>query len=230
MKLIFSLVLVVSLLSCSKHLSTSKTPDGAGARFEQAGYTLLFESNDPKFDPKIKSRLVETFFIVYPKLAKDFNPQTAKEVIFKVDTAYKGVAATSGGRVVYNPGWFRQHPGDIDVVTHEVMHIVQSYGNSAGPWWVTEGIADYVRDKYGVDNAGAGWSLPNLDTTKHKYTDSYRVTARFFKWIEAKVKPGTIKAINANLRDHSYTADDWKKLTGKTLDELWEDYKLDPRI
>lgn len=193
------------------------------------GYILIFKNNYNQLDPFLKKRMIETFFIVYPELAKEYNPNTQKEVTFFVDTAYKGVAATSAGTVVFSPAWMKTHPGDIDVVTHEVMHIVQNYGNSVGPGWLTEGIADYVRYKFGVDNAGANWTLPALKPG-HTYKNSYRITARFFAWIEIKTKQGTIKSVDDSLRNHTYTEETWKKLTGKNLDELWADYLANPSI
>lgn len=193
------------------------------------GYTLTFLNNYAELDPKLKTRLIETFFVVYPKLAKEYNPKTLKEVVFSVDTAYKGVAATAAGKVSFSSVWMKTHPEDIDVVTHEVMHIVQDYGRSVGPGWVTEGIADYARYQFGVDNAGASWSLPDLKPSHH-YENSYRITARFFKYIDQKVKKGTIRAVDKSLRDHTYTADTWKQLTGKTIEELWADYQKNPAV
>lgn len=193
------------------------------------GYTLSFESNYAALDPKLKKRLIETFFVVYPKLAKEYNPKTLKSVKFSIDTAYKGVAATSDGKVTYSSIWMDKHPEDIDVVTHEVMHIVQDYGRSVGPGWLTEGIADYARFKFGVDNAGAKWILPALKP-EHTYKNSYRITARFFAWIEKNVKSGTIKAVDASLRDHTYQPEIWVKLTGKDLDGLWADYVKNPEL
>ena len=193
------------------------------------GYTLTFESNYAAFDPALKKRLVETFFTVYPKLAKEYNPATSKEVTFFVDTAYKGVAATSNGRVVFSPVYMGKHPQDVDVVTHEVMHIVQNYGESIGPGWLTEVIADYARYQFGVDNAGANWTLPEVKPTQ-SYKNSYRITARFFAWMEAKVKPGIVKTVDKSLRDHTYTDGIWKNITGKNLDELWADYLKNPAI
>lgn len=196
---------------------------------KKKGYTLTFESNFAALDPQLKKRLIETFFEVYPKLAKEYNPKTLKEVKFFVDTAYKGVAATSNGRVTFSANYLVKKPGDIDVVTHEVMHIVQDYGRSSGPGWLTEGIADYVRSKYGIDNEGAKWTLPDLKP-EHSYKNSYRITARFFTWIEKHVKEGTIKTVDASLRDHTYTAEIWTKLTGKDLDGLWADYVKNPQL
>ncbi|MES2652795.1 MAG: basic secretory protein-like protein [Bacteroidota bacterium] len=193
------------------------------------GYTLTFESNYAELDPKLKKRMIETFFEVYPKLAKEYNPATLKEVKFLVDTAYKGVAATSNGRVVYASHWMKTHPEDIDVVTHEVMHIVQNYGRSLGPGWLTEGIADFARYKFGVDNPGSKWTLPDLKPTHH-YKNSYRITARFFAWIESKVKAGTVQEVDKSLREHTYTAAIWKNITGKEIDELWAEYIKNPSI
>jgi len=196
---------------------------------KKKGYELTFESNYAALDPALKQRLISTFFEVYPKLAQAYNPKTLKKVSFLVDTAYKGVAATSNGQVVYSSIWMDKHPEDIDVVTHEVMHIVQDYGNSVGPGWLTEGIADYARYKFGIDNAGAKWALPELKA-EHHYKNSYRITARFFQWIEQHVKSGVIKAVDASLRDHSYTPEIWTKLTGKDLDALWADYVKNPQL
>ena len=86
---------------------------------------------------------------------------------FIIDPNYNGVAGTSNGRVVFSAKYMTAHPGDIDIVTHETMHIVQSYGNRSGmPGWLTEGIADYIRYAYGVDNKGAGWSLPKFSENR----------------------------------------------------------------
>ncbi|MBS7564824.1 secretory protein [Mucilaginibacter sp. Bleaf8] len=196
------------------------------------GYTLIFINNDSTFAKSgdaIKQRMQETFFEVYPKLAKTYNKKTLKTVIFIIDPNYKGVAATSGSIIRYNPGWMLRTPTDIDVVTHEVMHIVQGYGYSAGPVWLTEGIADYVRYKFGVDNPGAKWSLPDYKASQ-SYTNSYRITARFFVWVEKNIHKNLVKELDSQLRAHTYTAESWKNLTGKTLDELWSAYTANPFI
>ena len=194
--------------------------------FKEKGYTLNFLNNDQSFDPALKKRMVTTFFKVYPVLANAYNKNTAKEVTFSIDTAYKGVAATGGGKIVYNPDWFKKHPGDIDVVTHEVMHVVQNYGRGGGPGWLTEGIADYVRYKYGVDNAGANWSLTPFKP-EQSYKNAYRITARFLNYLE-KSNPGIVVKLDDAMRTHTYKDTIWTDLTGKTVDELWTAYAANP--
>ncbi|MFZ4262231.1 basic secretory protein-like protein [Sphingobacterium sp. HJSM2_6] len=193
------------------------------------GYTLVWINKEPNFNAGLKQELIDVFFATYPKLAKTFNKKTRKEVIFVIDPDYDGVAATAGGIVRYSPKWFAKNPKDIDVVTHEVMHIVQAYEGKSGPWWVTEGIADWVRYAYGVANEAGNWRLPKLED-KHSYENGYRVTARFFHWIETKVKKKTMKKLDLAMRNHTYSSDFWKEQTGKTIDELWADYKLNPAI
>lgn len=192
-------------------------------------YTLEVSGNDANFSPQLTQRLIDVFFIVYPKLAKEYNTKTLKKVVFFIDTSYHGVAATDNGRVVFSSAYMTKHPGDVDVVTHEVMHIVQNYGESAGPGWLTEGIADFARNQFGVDNAGAKWSMPDYKPTQH-YDNSYRITARFLFWIEKKVKKDVVKKLDAALRDHTYTEAIWVQLTGKNLDALWEAYGKEPAI
>lgn len=194
----------------------------------KSGLTLTFINQDKAFSPVVKKRMIETFFKVYPALKAAYNEKTAKEITFVIDTAYKGVAATQGTVVAYSPVWFKQHPGDIDVVTHEVMHIVQNYGSNAGPWWITEGIADYVRYKYGVDNAGAKWTLPDYKSGQN-YDNGYRITARFLAWLEVH-HPGIVKALDQQMRVHTYSEEFWKVQTTKTLPELWSSYAENPII
>src|SRR5688500_4281902 len=174
MKIAFSLLsfLFVTQLAISQSQDTSKRWYGVDTTgliwidsITRAPFTLVFINKDTSFNQVTKQRMVETFFKVYPQQVNRFNPNSLTRVVFFVDPAYKGVAAAGRGIVRYNPSWFVSHPDDIDVVTHEVMHIVQSYGRGAGPGWLTEDIADYVREKYGVDNATGKWALPKYDTS-----------------------------------------------------------------
>jgi hypothetical protein len=193
------------------------------------GYKLTVINQDATFDKAEIVKLEETFFEVYPKLEKEYNEKTLKEVTFVIDTTYGGVAETANGRVTFSAKYMTKHPKDIDVVTHEVMHIVQNYGRRGGPGWLTEGIADYARFKFGVDNAGANWSLPAFKSTQN-YDNAYRVTARFLVWIEKNVKPNLVKQFDEQLRAHTFTNDSWKNETGKTIDELWAAYAANPGI
>lgn len=197
--------------------------------FKKKGYTLIVIDKTTDLDPKVKQRMVDAFFTVYPQEARLYNKKTLKTVTFIYDPAYGGVAECGGGRITYSPSWLKRNPGDIDMVTHEAMHIVQDYPGGAGPGWITEGIADYVRQTLGVDNAGAGWSLPAL-SKDHHYENAYRVTARFFLWLEKNKQKGIVKKLDQAMRTRTWTPEFWKEQTGKTVDELWQEYSENPAI
>lgn len=108
------------------------------------------------------------------------------------------------------------------------MHVVQDY-DGYGPWWLAEGIADYARYTLGVNNAGAGWSLPDYAPTQ-SYKDGYRVTARFLAWMEKHVKNGFVVQLDAALREHTYDGGFWTKVAGGTIDQLWTKYAKNPAI
>jgi hypothetical protein len=197
--------------------------------YNRNGYQLTFINQDATVDTALQTRMINTFFKVYPELAQAYNPQTIKSVTMVIDTTYKGVAETDNGKVTISSAWMHKRPEDIDVITHEVMHIVQDYHESVGPGWLTEGIADYARYKFGVNNVAAKWALPDFKAGQ-SYENSYRITARFLLWIEEKVKPGIVKTLNEQLRLHTFTDNSWKQQTGKTVDELWKEYEAKPEV
>lgn len=83
-------------------------------------------------------------------------------------------------------------------------------------------MADYARNQFGIQNQAAGWSLPSYQSNQ-KYTDAYRVTAAFLKYVESKWK-GTVKKLFDAQFNLQYNDNLWKTLTGKTVDQLWSDY------
>lgn len=231
-RIFFTIILMfISFISVAQNewSNTSSSDDISKDTISKNGYTLIFINKDSSFDKSVAQNMINTFFTVYPKEVKMYNRNSLKKVFMIIDPGYKGVAATDNGIVRVNPEWMHKHPQDLDVVTHEVMHIVQAYPNDAGPGWITEGIADYVRYKLGVNNDKGGWKLPEYNS-KQSYQDAYRVTARFFVWIEKNYDKNMVRKLNTAMRQKEYTPGFWKKETGKTIDELWQAYASDPSI
>jgi hypothetical protein len=196
------------------------------------GFTLIMASNDPAFNAATIKRIEDLFFIVYPKEVSTFNPNAPKKVVLFIDTAFNQIAASAGHTVHINPPWLRGHPEDIDLVTHELMHITQGYPNSQGYGsspWLTEGIADYARYAFGINNGPANWAVPDYNSSQHYY-DSYRITARFLAWLEGNGYEGIVKKMDIAMRDNTYNDNTWKKVTGKYVDELWREYAAKPAM
>lgn len=229
--LIFLITLLFgSMSSMANHPDSGDSSDDVQT-IKRGKFTLIFECKAKGFSQEINKKLIETYFKVYPVLVKKYNTQSVNTVTFVIDPDYDGVAGTSDGKVVFSAKYMTSHPRDIDIVTHETMHIVQAYGENSGmPGWLTEGIADYVRYASGVDNKGAGWSLPKF-SDKQSYENSYRITARFFAWLEYSGHKGIVKKLDQAGRDKTYNNGAiWKQLTGKTIDELWVAYSQKPTL
>ncbi len=54
--------------------------------------------------------------------------------------------ATYGRMIELSESYMLRHPEDIGMILHEFVHVVQAYPEGTTPGWVTEGIADYLRD------------------------------------------------------------------------------------
>ncbi|SHM46172.1 Peptidase [Chitinophaga jiangningensis] len=232
---------MLAFIACSKSSlpepATTPTPAEAVTEattpvgtviYTSNGYKLTFTNNASGFDDATRQKFVNMYFSIYPQLLNRFYTGATKQVTFVIDPNYTGVAYTSGTTVTYSAAWLSSHPQDVDVLTHEVMHVVQAYTGGT-PGWLTEGIADYVRYKYGVNNGPAGWSLPAWSSTQ-SYTNSYRVTARFLAWLELHVSSTIITSLNTALRNQTYTSNTWNQLTGKSVDQLWTDYSNSPAL
>lgn len=183
----------------------------------------------PNLPPIIIEGLKTIIYKVYPKLVKDFNKQALMDLTVKIDTTYEGVAYAHNGRVTVSSQYLTKHPKDLDLMTHEIMHIIQSYPNGAGPSWLTEGIADYVRHKYALNNDAAGWTLPNF-STRHHYKNSYRITARFLLWITQNHDKHIVTKLDKQLRANNYSSKLWKDYTKLDIDQLWSEYSKNPKV
>jgi hypothetical protein len=119
--------------------------------------------------------------------------------------------------------WFKRHPDDVGAMVHETVHVVQAYrygrGGNRNPGWLVEGIADYVRFfKYEPGKAGP------VRADKH-YDGSYRVTATFLNYVSEKYDKELVRKLNAAMRQGKYSDDLFKDATGKTLQELDDEWR-----
>lgn len=179
-------------------------------------------------------RLKEHFNRIYPVLCEEFNYGVMWDIRYKLDDSNdEYVAYQIGGSrdtekiIAMNPTHFKKTATDFSTLTHELTHAVQSYrdakygpNNSAnGGEWLTEGVADYSR--YLLDPTP--FSLPEFNKSQ-SYTNSYRVTARFFVWLDQQYDTTFMNQFHEGLKTEVYTQKLFVKITGKTLDELWAIY------
>ncbi|HEX3313808.1 MAG TPA: basic secretory protein-like protein [Gemmataceae bacterium] len=191
------------------------TPEKKAAAFS---VTIAGEV-DAKLRP-VAGQLVTEFYECYPRLVERFeNPKRPAPHDIKITFAHIRVPAyCTGPEIKVDIDWLHKHPDDIGMITHELTHSVQGYRGGV-PGWFVEGMADYTRLAFGPKEQ-PNWALPRRFSDKQSYKDSYRVTGRFFQWLEAK-HPGVLDKMHRKAQDREFDLGDFRKLTGSTIDELW---------
>jgi hypothetical protein len=148
----------------------------------------------------------------------------------------RGVAATGGTRITANARWIRGELNGqaIGSLVHEAVHVVQQYGYARrhnphpadNPGYLVEGIADYIRwFKYEPQSKGA--EITERGLARANYDNSYRVTANFLNWVSEKYDKDIVPQLNAAMREGNYSTNLWVKGTGKTVEQLNTEWKLD---
>ncbi len=163
----------------------------------------------------------------YPRLREllKSDPQPPRRSVIKlqfVPGEIKGFVGftTDRGTIIISSDWIlHKAVRDYGLVVHELTHVAQQYEGS-GEGWLTEGIADYVRD-YVFE---PGQRTPNIDPKKASYRDGYLTTAAFLDWLERKKHPGIISALSAASRHRQPIIPLFHELIGKTVDDLWAEF------
>lgn len=138
-------------------------------------------------------------------------------------TLKKGIgppAMAGGGQITGKVEWFKAHPDDVGAMIHETAHIIQRYRSRNNPGWLVEGVADYVRF-YKFEPGKIG---PINARTAH-YNGNYRVTARFLAYVTEKYDKALVLKLNKAMREGTYKEEIFKQSTGKTVQELDEEWR-----
>lgn len=132
----------------------------------------------------------------------------------------KGVAHTGNAVIHISAEWVtKKAPGDYGMVIHELTHIVQDY-RGKGEGWLTEGIADYIRDRH----FEPGVRHQKIDPDKGSYKQAYGVAAAFLIWLEAHKDKDIVRKLNTASHDGQYTARLFQENCGADLDTLWKEF------
>ncbi|CAN1134497.1 Basic secretory protease (Fragments) [Linum perenne] len=104
------------------------------------------------------------------------------------------------------------------VMYHQMATMWQWNGKGKASVNVTTGIADFVRLKAGY--APYYWAKPGEGS---QWDEGYDVTARFLDYCDG-LKSGFVAQLNKKMR-YGYNDGFFRELTGKSVDQLWRDYK-----
>ncbi|XP_061373915.1 uncharacterized protein LOC133316207 [Gastrolobium bilobum] len=134
-----------------------------------------------------------------------------------------GVAYTSKDEIHVSTRYVKSYNGDAKteitgVLYHEMTHVWQWNGNNQAPGGLVEGIADFVRLK--ANYAPSHWVKPGQG---QRWNQGYDVTARFLDYCDS-LQNGFVAQLNKLMRS-GYNDQFFVLLLGKTVDQLWNDYK-----
>jgi hypothetical protein len=233
-------------LSYSRHTGSrapqvysSDASDGTAAGLD-APRTLnwtLDTSRTPELrqwaDTKLKPAVDQWYPVWVECLASD--GVTAPKHFTITIKAMDGVAATGGTDVEVSESWIKEQiaqPGNwneaVGSVIHELVHVVQQYGNdrpgtAATPVWLMEGIADYFR-WFHYEPVAHRPKMTAQEGAKAHYTDSYQTTAGFLEYVCKNHGHEFVIRMNAALREHRYSPNLWTAYSGMSVENLWKAY------
>jgi hypothetical protein len=94
------------------------------------------------------------------------------------------------------------------------------------PGWLVEGIADFIRwFLYEPETRGA--EITSRTIARARYDAGYRVSGNFLNWVTLTHDKDIVMKLNAAAREGKYDEALWKAATGRTLQELGEQWKAD---
>ncbi len=140
-----------------------------------------------------------------------------------------GVAATGDTDVEVSESWIKgqlkkpKWNEAVGSVMHELVHVVQQYGNQRNPGWMVEGIADYFR-WFHYEPLEHQPKLSARRAARAKYSDSYQTTAGFLEYVAKNHDHEFVVKMNAAMRQGRYSPDLWKEFTGMSAQDLWSEY------
>lgn len=134
-----------------------------------------------------------------------------------------GVAYAINAEIHVSARYIAGYTGDVrreitGVLYHEMTHIWQWNGGGNAPGGLIEGVADYVRLKAGY--APSHWVGPGGGD---RWDQGYDVTARFLDYCNG-LRDGFVAELNRKMKD-GYSNSFFQELLGKSVDQLWTDYK-----
>ncbi|MCL4220323.1 MAG: DUF1080 domain-containing protein [Phycisphaerales bacterium] len=184
----------------------------------------------PDLRPWVQSDLMPACRAWYPRICEQlrgegFQPPTEFTVTFR--DKMDGVAHTSGKDIVCAGPWYRNNlqTEAVGSVVHELVHVVQQYGNYRGgnrpPGWLVEGIADHIR-WYQFEPIE---KRRRIDWNRANYDQAYFPSATFLDYIVRSLDPDAITRINDDCRSGRYSETYWQDKYGKTPEQIWADAK-----
>jgi hypothetical protein len=70
-----------------------------------------------------------------------------------------------------------------------------------------------------------GAEITKRNISRARYDGNYRITGNFLNWVTGKYDRDIVRKLNAAAREGKYNEELWKNYTGKTVQELGDEWK-----
>lgn len=188
--------------------------------FHLDAQTITIDTSQAPDLANFGSQVQQTLQVWYPKISNilsspNYSPPNQITITFA--TNCNGIGYVTGNQIVGCVDYYRQNQNDIASMVVSATFIIQQYKNC--PDWLTQGIADWIR-RYNYEAT----NKPGPPSSSNSYTNG-GVTSYFLQYIidVTSFSPNMIYWANKDCREGNYADSLWPRLTGKTLDQHWQD-------
>ena len=175
-------------------------------------------------DDTVYNDIINVFNKKYPDIYYKYGDRnyTPPRITLNLDvTSFRDVPAyVVGNTININVEWFNKYPERVSTVLYYVARTVLDY-NSSAPEWLTSSINYYIA----VEFSAYGYAFTN-GYKGGTYEDGGATGADFLRWVGSKYNTDIVSDINKVLISETwFDGDFWVSATGRTLDQLWANYK-----
>jgi basic secretory peptidase family protein len=191
---------------------------------------LTVQNTDPSLQD-LTRRYQTAFNAVCPALVKRFasRPNVTNNIIvtFKSDLPSDQGGSILGNQIGLNAAYLLKRP--YEAVGELIFYLslaIQNDSPDETASWFPGAMAFYVRSIYGPKDDD--WVLP----LSVEPTDTYQYSqgASFLHWLQQHTTPTLVDQLNRAIQTKQSFPAIFQRLTGGTVDQLWNQYKADPDL
>jgi len=147
--------------------------------------------------------------------------------VAKKNAGAPAMAEGRGSTIWFDVDYAQRNPNDMGMAIHESVHLVQAFGNC--PWWLTEGIADYIR-YFRFTIRGDESKKPRKPGNGPKgWERGYGDTAFFLNWLTQNKNRRLVPSLNQKCHDRQWNDNVWQQLTKATAQQNWDEMQRSAR-
>lgn len=157
------------------------------------------------------------------QVTEAWQPPEEIKIVLKPDIGAPAYA--SGNTITIDSNWVKSRPDDLGIVIHEMVHVIQAYpGSDHKPWWLVEGIADYLRWWRFEPELHTGPGRTRINPERDNFDSGYRTTGMWLAWCSRKYDMRLVPALDLAMRRREDPVPLFQEITGKTAEELWAEF------